>query len=272
MINITNKSASDFTDNYSVNLYSILLFEGESSFVVNDSPYHSSGQTILFLSPYQSFRWATDSQVPIRSVQFHGDFYCIEYHKKEVACNGLLFNNIYLTPFVNPTKQVWNELLEITHKIESYSDDAPYSHAVVKTYLQLILALSSSEKKRLCSECSRTSDPETERFMELLDSSFRTQRQVAFYAHQLSISPNALSKKIKKSIGKTPTQLIGERVVLEAKKLLHLTYKPVKQIADELGFDDEFHFSRYFKNSVGISPLHYRQEVGISVVAQISIR
>ena len=272
MINVIDKSGVDFTHNYCVNLYSILLFEGDCSFVVDGTLYRSSGRTILFLSPYQSLNLITNIQISIRMLLFHGDFYCIEYHKKEVACNGLLFNNIYLTPFVNPREEVWNELQEITRKIKDYSGTTSYSEAVVKTYLQLILALSSSEKTRSCAEFSVNSDPDAAHFRELLDTYFRDQRQVAFYADRFSMSPNAFSKKIKKSLGKSPTQLIGERVVLEAKKLLHLTYKPVKQIADELGFDDEYHFSRYFKNSVGISPLHYRQKVGISIVAQMSIQ
>lgn len=66
-------------------------------------------------------------------------------------------------------------------------------------------------------------------------------------------------------------QLIQERVTLEAKKLLHLTYKSVKEIANELNFEDEFYFSRYFKKNVGLSPTHYREKVGISIVAKISM-
>ena len=66
-------------------------------------------------------------------------------------------------------------------------------------------------------------------------------------------------------------QLIQERVTLEAKKLLHLTYKSVKEIAAELNFEDEFYFSRYFKKNVGVSPLRYREKVGISIVAKISM-
>ncbi len=272
MVNVINKFGEDFTKNYSVNLYSILLFEGDCSFLVDNTLYHSTVPTILFLSPYQSFKWLSNVDTSIRTVLFHGDFYCIEYHKKEVACNGLLFNNIYIVPYVTPRGEVWSELMEITQKINNYLGDEPHSEAVLKTYLQLILALSSREKVHSCIEFTKNIDPHAHHFIQLLDTHFWSQRQVLFYAKKLSISPNAFSKKIKKNIGKTPTQLIGERVILEAKKLLHLTYKPIKQIADDLGFEDEFHFSRYFKNNVGLSPLHYRQKVGISVVAQKSIQ
>lgn len=73
---------------------------------------------------------------------------------------------------------------------------------------------------------------------------------------------------VKKQFSKSPSQLINERVILEAKKLLHLTYKSIKEIAQELNFEDEFYFSRYFKKNVGVSPSSYRKNVGISIVAK----
>ena len=57
-------------------------------------------------------------------------------------------------------------------------------------------------------------------------------------------------------------------MILEAKKLLHLTYKSIKEIAQELDFEDEFYFSRYFKKEVGLSPKQFRDSVGISIVAK----
>jgi AraC family transcriptional activator of pobA len=82
------------------------------------------------------------------------------------------------------------------------------------------------------------------------------------------MSPDAFSKKIKKQFSRSPSTLINERVILEAKKLLHLTYRSIKEIALELNFDDEFYFSRYFKKNVGVSPSYYRRNVGISIVAK----
>lgn len=102
----------------------------------------------------------------------------------------------------------------------------------------------------------------------MLEKHFANVREPSFYAGKLKMSPSSFSKKIKLQFGKTPTQLIQERVVLEAKKLLHLTKKSVKEVAAELHFDDEHYFSRYFKNEVGIAPTQFREEVGISVVAK----
>ncbi|MBJ5570629.1 AraC family transcriptional regulator, partial [Salmonella enterica subsp. enterica serovar Typhimurium] len=80
---------------------------------------------------------------------------------------------------------------------------------------------------------------------------------------------NTLSKKIKSLFNKTPSQIIQERVILEAKKQIHLTRKSFKEIALELNFNDEFYFSKYFKKYTGVSPTQFRKEVGISIVADL---
>ena len=58
--------------------------------------------------------------------------------------------------------------------------------------------------------------------------------------------------------------LIAERIVIEAKSELYLTNKPVKTIAYELGYDDEYYFSRFFKNNANVSPQTYRDTVGFA--------
>lgn len=58
--------------------------------------------------------------------------------------------------------------------------------------------------------------------------------------------------------------MIAERIVIEAKRELYLTSKPVKSIAYELGFNDEFYFSRFFKNNADVSPQLYRETVGFA--------
>ena len=64
---------------------------------------------------------------------------------------------------------------------------------------------------------------------------------------------------MKTHLGKTLTELIRERLVKQAKwELLH-TLKPVKQVASELGFDDEFYFSRLFKRATGCAPTFFRE-------------
>src|SRR5690606_36441371 len=179
--------------------------------------------------------------------------------------------NIYLTPQISISDGHFEEIGQIVQKmkIENESNN-PYSDAVLKSYLQLVLALCSREKSMLIghTELDQIENKNITVFQELIEKHYLRERSPSFYASELNLSSSALSKNIKKQIGKTPTQLIQERVILESKKLLHLTHKSIKEIAVELHFDDEYYFSRYFKKNVGLSPMHYRRDVGISIVAK----
>lgn len=250
-------------------LYALLFVKGDVGFSVDGIPYCSKDHTVIFLTPFQVFEIVKGHLHQL--ILFHGDFYCIEYHKKEVACNGLLFNNIYLEPFIRVDVSLFEELKMITNKMQNLLvAPSKYDEPILKSYLQLVLALCSKEKLNEIEskENKELLLVEDFTFQNELEQFFIEQREVSFYADRLSISVNSLSKKVKKQYGKSPSIMIQERVILEAKKLLHLTTKPIKEIASILNFEDEYYFSRYFKKAVGSSPKHYRERVGISRVAQ----
>jgi AraC-like DNA-binding protein len=252
--------------------YQILLLQQNSSYEIDFRKFKSPEYSILFLSPYQHVKWNDKSSEKMIRLQFHGDFYCIEYHKKEVACNGLLFNNIYLQPFVELGKETFFEIEEILNKIDSELTvkNSDFSESVIKAYLQVILALSSKAKKHLISSQNENSVKMNEglKFQQLLEENFLTQRSVQFYADQFNLTPESFSKKIKSQLGKSPSGFIYDRVTLESKKLLHLTHMSIKEIAANLHFEDEHYFSRFFKKYVGISPSDFRSNTGISIAAK----
>ena len=274
-IKIQSYHTSDFSSEFTTENYSVILWKGSGIFSVDDINYSYSGNNILFLSPYQKMKLVSETEENIYVLLFHGDYYCIEYHKEEVACNGLLFNNIYLNPGVDLSEENYNYILELFNHIQKEEKEKhPFSESIIKTYIQLILAIGSKQKSSIENtlvSSEKFPNKNAAEFQKLLESHFKKEKELAFYSDKLNITNNTLSKAVKKEFSKTPTQLINERIILESKKLLHLTYRSVKEIASELGFADEFYCSRYFKKSVGCSPKNYREKVGISVVAKMSM-
>ena len=271
LFKIASLLPKDYTSGKSQAHYCIILIEQDAEFSVDLTPYQSRGHSLLFLSPFQHFQWHTKGTAPLTSIQFHGDFYCIEYHKEEVACNGILFNNIYKSPFFQVNESTYSEIQNIVLKINQFANATKsYDISVVKSYLQLLLALSSREKQLLqATEDNKQHLPSSiSNFQLILDQQFLTNRSVHQYAQHYGMSVDAFSKNIKRIFKKTPSKLIQERLVLEAKKLLHLSYLNIKEISAKLNFKDEFHFSRYFKKEVGLSPKVFREKVGISIAAK----
>lgn len=267
-------SIENFKEFYNESCYSIIMLDCDATATVDNVRYVLAASTILFLTPLQTIALSSRSCATVRMLQFHGDYYCIEYHKKEVACNGVLFNNIYVAPVVEPNTQESQEVELIMGQLLAYSSSKDdLTTPIIKSYLQVLLAICSRIKQKSKSVCDvkSVSDRVAEDFQALLESHFLKERNPSFYALNLHMEPAYFSRRIKTLLGKTPTKLIQERVILEAKRLLHLTFKTVKEIAHELSFEDEYYFSRYFKREVGVSPLQFREKVGISVVAKKSI-
>ncbi|WP_285057589.1 helix-turn-helix domain-containing protein [Pedobacter ginsengisoli] len=227
------------------------------------------GPVLLFATPLQTLK--IDTSLPEQSwmLRFHGDFYCIEYHRAEVCCNGLLFNNIYIEPSVNLTINEAREFeLLLSQIVQEFEKENP-SEIVIRAYLQLFLAKSSTIKMRTLSEVAAQNqyDQPMERFRVLVDEHYLLLRKPKDYASLLGMAPNTLTKRCNSYYKKPPSHLITERLILEAKKQLHLTRKSIKEIAFALNFEDEFYFSRVFKRFTKVSPQAFRDMTGISVVA-----
>lgn len=98
-----------------------------------------------------------------------------------------------------------------------------------------------------------------EAFIEKLNSNITTLKQVSDYADLLNLSTYQLNTITKISVGKPASQLINEYIVLEAKRYLLATPNQVKDIADQLGYDDISYFIRFFKKHTGYSPEAFRK-------------
>lgn len=98
------------------------------------------------------------------------------------------------------------------------------------------------------------------KFKELIEENYMIHSSVSFYAAALYISSKTLSTISKSMVQKTPSQLITERIVLQAKRLLQFTSLQVGEVAFRLGFEDVSYFIKYFKRNMGLSPKAYRDE------------
>lgn len=96
-------------------------------------------------------------------------------------------------------------------------------------------------------------------FLFALHSHFRTRHDVAFYAELQCLTPRYFSTIIREQSNRTALQWIAITVVAEAKKMLSLPDKSIKEIANTLGFANQSFFGRYFKQYAGMSPSEWRR-------------
>jgi AraC-like DNA-binding protein len=250
----------------------IFIRKGKGVYHADFGAFPFDGPVILFSTPFQTLYIESESILLLTLLQFHGDFYCIEYHQAEVACNGLLFNNVYVEPDIILSEEQADMFDALLKEFKSEMRSLNANSFVLRTYLQLFLAKSSAIK--LLSIADNTGHPQKdemmEKFRELIDEHYLTLRKPSDYSSLLRVSPSSLQKHSKKYFKKSPLQLIHERLILEAKKTLHLTRASIKEIAYQLKFSDEFYFSRFFKKYTKLSPQAFREKTGISMVADLN--
>ncbi|RBL93651.1 helix-turn-helix domain-containing protein [Chitinophaga flava] len=134
------------------------------------------------------------------------------------------------------------------------------SRSIIKHYLNAFLLLAEREKKRNATEAMGPDhhDARVVQLRRLLEKHYQREHQVAFYANAFALTPKRLNEITKETTGRTVTELLHDRIVLEAKRNLAFSHKSVKEICYELGFEDPAYFSRFFKNNAGISPQDFR--------------
>lgn len=103
-------------------------------------------------------------------------------------------------------------------------------------------------------------NPRMVAFQELIENHFKEHKLVSFYAKELHVSANYLNILCRRYLKLSATQLIQQRIVLEAKRLLKATSLSVKEIAFELDFADHAYFSNFFKAQTGATPTEFREE------------
>ncbi|TSE09796.1 helix-turn-helix domain-containing protein [Aquimarina algiphila] len=99
------------------------------------------------------------------------------------------------------------------------------------------------------------------KYKELIEENYEKGLSVSEYAELLNVSSKTLTTITKNVVGKSASQLISERIILEAKRLLRFTALQIGEIAFKVGFEDASYFVKFFKRHVGNSPGGYRNEV-----------
>ena len=99
------------------------------------------------------------------------------------------------------------------------------------------------------------------RFVQLLNEKYIEYSYADLFANALQVTQKKLNEAAKKETGKTACLLVEEKIVSEAKKILAQSRQRVKQIAWDLGYEDQYYFSRMFKRQSGLSPRAYRNRI-----------
>jgi len=216
---------------------------------------------VLFCTPFNMIQLEPFITGGI-SLIFDREFYCIRDHDHEVSCNGFLFLGSSAPAMVKLTeKESQSFKLHFMFLEEEFETDDHIQGEMLRVLLKRLLIKSVRLLKKTLIDPT-LEQPKMDiirQYNLLVEANFREKHKVLDYADLLNKSPKTLSNLFAKYNNKTPLQVINDRIILEAKKLLLLSEKSSKEIAYSLGFIEASHFSKFFKNHVGMSPIHYKR-------------
>ncbi len=244
------------------NYYSIVWNCGAAQSIwIDDEPYTFAANSVLPLAIDQSYRFERAND--FICWQFNTDFYCVANHDAEVGCVGYLFYGLSAALFIDLDEVSTAKMQQLSDFfIEEFSTEETIKQEMLRILLvKLIIQVTRLAKKQFIGQ-----EIEEEKFNLLrqynflVDSHYKQEKQVQFYAQQLHRSPKTIANIFSLYSKKTPLQIIHERVTKEAKRLLHYTDKSVKEVAYDLGFEDAANFSKFFKHQTAQNPSELKKQ------------
>ena len=229
--------------------YEIIWFQkGSGTHYVDFNQYAIAPGTIIFISPGQihSFDTKHDQEGYVLKIcaELFDDFVslsCVTVQDKDSAALEMLIGAMQ------------EEL-----KKEDSLGHREALHALVKLFL-IMVRRSYAEINPSAPNPHKVSYKAFLNFRKLIEENYCRLHTVKDYASMLNVSSKTLTLYVNECSKYSPLELINNRIILEAKRLLRYSVLSVKEIAFRLGFEDPSYFAKFFKRLVKQSPADYRE-------------
>ncbi|KFC18276.1 hypothetical protein IO90_18835 [Chryseobacterium sp. FH1] len=244
---------------YKNKFFAVLLFKDAGGYlIVDDQEYELKSQTFFFIN-YNQVYYFKDYEAEGDVILFTKSFYNHVYTGNKMIKSDTALHNV--SPFISLKSE---SLKDINQTFKELSAEYKSNQISRKEILCLLLKvfmlkyIRNSAKKDLLNRSVDHKKKLVDDFNELVNLHYKELKTTSKYAEKLNLTANYLNALVKETIDITAGQVIKNRVILEAERLLLHTTLSIIEISYELGFNDNSHFGKYFKSAKEISPNDFR--------------
>ncbi|MBC7749779.1 MAG: helix-turn-helix domain-containing protein [Methylotenera sp.] len=243
--------------------YEILWTDkGVSKQTIDFKEYEVLPNSLFFISPNQVHQFEEWKPLKGGTILFTEDFFLLNHNNKDKLFELSFLDNFYANPCIQLSQINFAEVKHTINLIHSEQNRTNKNQTITQSLLHILLA-----------QVQRCIDTETKKpaskkylilfkqFKSLLDKHFSENATTSFFAQKLHITAHHLNLISKNVTGKTASELIRARSVLEAKRLLTFTDKTVSEIAFQLSYTDSSYFAKTFKAETNQSPIAFKSEM-----------
>ena len=243
--------------------FQIVLFtEGGGAHSIDFQKFQVVPHQIYAMGPGQIHTWEFGPGTDGYIVNFNESFFTAICHNPNFVSEFPLFNAVSGKPVNILEAECCGEVHALMERmLNEFRADHYFKQEMLRgMLLQLIVMLSRQLPRLVQTAITRNQLTTLRSFERLIEEHFREKRLPRDYAELLFITPNHLNALVNAAIGKPAGELIRDRVLLEAKRLLANSDLNISQIAAALNFEDNAYFTRFFKKYTGVSPEIFRQD------------
>ncbi|HEX6223026.1 MAG TPA: AraC family transcriptional regulator [Chryseolinea sp.] len=257
-----SKNKQQLTLPHRTDFYHIISIEkGAASHRVDFHPVNVPENCALFINKAQVHLFDPSEKYDGKVILFTDRFFCKNQDDVEFLSSTILFNDLFETaPLkLDGIRSSVNGLMKLIGE-ELAKGSTAVQRDLLQNYLHNLLLLCDREKRSQgFKEIPKGPDRDhTLLFTSLVNEHFTTIRSVRDYAGLMHLPLKRLARATAQVLGKSPKEIISERVLLEIKRLLVHTNKSIKEIGFDLGFNEPTNFIKYFRQQTGQTPSDFR--------------
>ncbi|MFT3937159.1 MAG: helix-turn-helix transcriptional regulator [Chitinophagaceae bacterium] len=243
--------------------YHLVLFtKGSGTHTIDFTRFDVKPFEIYFMAPGQVHSWHFESETDGYIINFSESIFRSFLLNPDYLERFSFFNGIGEEGVCHLPTNVHDKVLQLLEDIlKATTSEGEYQPDLVRLLLlHLFITVEEVCNKKPARPVQVQQQMLLKNFRRLIDQHYKSLKLPKEYASLLYITPNHLNAITQDLLGKTAGDLIRQRIILEAKRLLINAGLTVTEIAFALNFSDNSYFNRFFKKSEGITPDEFRKQ------------